>query len=250
MDTSYFLEYESQLPDKVGFVLFGKVHLSWLIGIVVCLCIFLHFFRKSEKKIQRKILHILGWILVLLEIGRTVFLWKIQFLSVYELPLHLCGLAGILCLLHAYTKWEWLAQTIYAACLPGTIGALLFPDWTMYPMLNVIHIQAFLFHGLVVFYGFAMLKHGFRPNIRKLYQPILFLVVTAILIYAFDLRFKANYMFLQVPSKDSPLMLVAKITGEKWYLIGLITLSLMVMLMMYGVYGLFDKVNNRKLKDK
>ena len=170
MDMSHFWQYETQIPSNVGFSLFGRVHFFWLISITICLSIFLYFFQKYEKKVQQQILHLLGWSLILLEIGRIVFLWKIHFLSVYELPLHLCGLAGILCFLHAYTKWDWLAQTIYVACLPGTIGALLFPDWTMYPILNVIHIQAFLFHGLVIFYAMAMLFCGFDPSIKKIYK--------------------------------------------------------------------------------
>lgn len=245
---SHFWQYETQIPFNVGFSLFGRVHFFWLISITICLSIFLYFFQKYEKKVQQQILHLLGWSLILLEIGRIVFLWKIHFLSVYELPLHLCGLAGILCFLHAYTKWDWLAQTIYVACLPGTIGALLFPDWTMYPILNVIHIQAFLFHGLVIFYAMAMLFCGFDPSIKKIYKPILFLGLSAVPIYAFDLYFKANYMFLQLPSKGSPLMILAKFTGEKWYLAGLFAFALVMMICMDLLYAILHKVGFRKKK--
>lgn len=246
MDTSYFFLYETQLPKGIGFLLFGKAHLSWICFIIVSLCIFLYFYRTYNKKKQNQVLKIIGCSLMFLEVVRSIFLWQIHFLSVYELPLHLCGLAGLFCLLEAYTKLDWISHTIYAACLPGTIGALLFPDWTMYPMFNIINIQAFVFHALVVFYASAMLMNGYRPRIKKLYEPILFLLFLAIPIYIFDLYFQANYMFLQVPSKGSPLIFIKDLTGEKWYLIGLILFVIACMCLLDGLYLWINQIIGKK----
>ena len=73
-----------------------------------------------------------GIFLVGLEVYRIAVLALIGKMSLYQLPLHLCSMAGFLCCLHAFFKWDWLGQVLYTLCLPGTVLALLFPDWVRY----------------------------------------------------------------------------------------------------------------------
>ena len=49
----------------------------------------------------------------------------------------------------------------------GAMAALLFPDWTRYPLFNYMHINTFLIHGLLVLVPVLVLTSGrYRPSIK------------------------------------------------------------------------------------
>jgi len=83
---------------------------------------------------------------------RSIYIAVIREDFLYELPLHLCSMAGILCAVHCVTQWKWLGQVLYAVCLPGTVLALLFPNWNFYPVVHFITVESFLFHMGIVMY--------------------------------------------------------------------------------------------------
>lgn len=99
----------------------------------------------------------------------------------YELPFHLCSMAGILCAVHCLTKWKWLGQVLYTICLPGTVLALLFPNWNFYPVIHFITLEGFLFHmGIVLYVAGKLASHEIRPDFAKLWQVVLFLTAVVI----------------------------------------------------------------------
>ena len=89
-----------------------------------------------------------GMFLVVWIVVRAIYIAVIHEAFLYELPFHLCSMAGILCAVHCLTKWKWLGQVLYTICLPGTVLALLFPNWNFYP------VHSFHYTGrLFVSYG-------------------------------------------------------------------------------------------------
>ncbi|MCH3971466.1 MAG: YwaF family protein [Oscillospiraceae bacterium] len=242
----FFFTYESDLPEGIGFSHFGTAHLVWLGLLFVCGLLFYRRFSHWNKKKQQRALRWLGIIQVLLEGMRLYVLWHIHRLSVYELPLHLCGMAGFLCLLHAYTEWDWLSQVLYALCLPGTLAALLFPNWIKYPAFHFITIQSFLLHALIVLYVACALACGrIQPNFRHFWKPLVFLAVVLPPVYLFDLHFAANYFFLCVPEAGTPLQWFADRMGNPGYLLGYAGLTLAIMLLMYLPAAGRHKKHNR-----
>lgn len=238
-----FFSYATDFTTNTGFSLFGRAHLIWLFSIFFSLGIFLFFFYKCTYSVKERILHIVGWSPILFEGLRLLYLSFIHHLTLFELPLHLCGLAGFLCLLHAKTKWDWTGQTLFTACLPGTISALLFPDWTKYPIMNIFSMQGFFFHAAILYYCSAMLVGNFCfPQLKKIWKPILFLSIVIPPIYLFNYFFHSNYMFLQIPSAGSPLIWIAKITGTHWYLLGYAIFALSIMISTNLLYILFQQI--------
>lgn len=230
----YFYTYDSDLPADVGFSIFGRQHILCLIITAVVISIFAALFYGQDDRKRHKTVTAFGIILVSLEVLRIIYLFAVGHFSVYELPLHMCSISGLLCLLHAYTGHDWIGQTLYAVGLPGTVMALVFPDWGMYPAISFINFHGFLFHGLIVCYVICqLLCGGIRPKLRSLWKALLFLCVIIPPIYAFDRIFNTNYFFINVPSPGSPLAWMAGFMGNPGYLLGYAALALAMMTAMY-----------------
>ena len=233
-----FWTYSDDIPNDVGFEQFSFVHIKWLVLIVLLTFFIVRCFKRLPEKYKDIMLKTTGSFLVFLIVLRIVVLCMGNNMSVYELPLHLCSLAGFLCMAHAFLKWDFLGQVIYSLCLPGTVLALVFPDWSYYPAFNFITVQAFLFHGGIVLYTIMALSGGkIKPSVYKMWKAILFLVIIVPVIYLFDRHYDVNYMFVLRPSADSPLEWIDKTMGRSGYLIGYAILTIMVVTLMNVLYG-------------
>ena len=140
----YFFTYGAELPSGVGFGMFTAAHFTWLAaGAIVIFVLALRYKGLSKQK-RRHADKAAGWFLVALMAVRALYLVIVGYQTVYEVPLHLCSLAGFLCLLHSYKPYDWAGQTLYTLCLPGTLAALIFADWNYYPTIHFITIAGFL----------------------------------------------------------------------------------------------------------
>ncbi len=234
---SYFWKHEELIPDGMGFDLYGPGHICWLAAIaaaaVLCALFLAKSYRSgrfaghgssvqtraaahasadllspapsaSRRPLPREIL--LGMFIILAGLTEYGLSACFGFFSVYTLPLHLCSLSYGLCLLHALTRWNWLGEILYFPCLPGAALALLFPDWTAYPLWNYMSIAAFAGHGLVIIYIISELaSRRIRPSRRRCLIPVLFIAAGAVSMFFFDRHFGVNYWFMAVPSPNSPL---------------------------------------------
>jgi len=238
----WFFTYEDKIPPDAGFALFGWQHLLWLAALAAAgLCIWRRL-RALPRARALAATRRLAVCLVALEGLRLIVLRLMGALSVYELPLHLCALAGFLCLTDALTGWRWTGETLYALCLPGTFGALLFPNWTRYPAIHFCSVQSFLFHGGLALYILCRLGLGaIQPSPRRAWQPLLFLAVVTPPIYLFDKAFDANYFFVNGASPGSPLVWIEQRFGRTGYLAGFAVLMLLVLLLMYGIWARYSR---------
>lgn len=232
----YFFTYSDDLPDNCGFELYGIVHMIWLLIIIIAVFAFV----MSKRYIKEKLLCFQGNFLLFLIIIRLIVVTLIGHMSVYELPFHLCSIAGILCFIHSRYKIWWLGQIIYTLCLPGTVAALIFPNWTEYPAMNFITIQAFLFHGGIVLYiAVSLNTKNIVPDFKGIIYSAVFLVFITVPIYLFDRCFNVNYLFVLRPSAGSPLEWMENCMGNPGYLIGYALLVVLVMFIMNFFYYIY-----------
>lgn len=244
---NYFFTYETEIPEGVGFGMFHSGHILWLVLIAASTIFLLLLYRKRNNRGRRQLEHsivlsLTGWMA-----GRALYIAVIGEDFLYELPLHLCSMAGILCALHCIMKWQWLGQVLYTLCLPGAVLAMLFPDWSFYPALHFITIEAFLFHmGIVVYVGFQLCSRGIEPRFCRIWQVLLFLVIVVTPIYVFDKAFHVNYMFVNWPSAGSPLEWMADFMGNPGYLMGYGGLVILCAGLMDLGYALVVRLRRKK----
>lgn len=234
---SNFFAYEYDLPQDVGFGIFGSWHVLWLLalgGLTVCL---LRQYLGLSGKRRRVWEYAVAFSTVGLMAVRSVYVAVMAVPLLQELPLHLCSVAGILCALHCVTGAGWMGQVLYAIGLPGTVLALLFPDWGKYPAVHFITIEGFFFHaGILLYVAGQLCSKKIVPEYGKLWQVFLFLAAYLIPVCLFDRSYQVNYMFLSRPSAGSPLELLWSWFGDSGYLsvyVGLILLCTCLMDVLY-----------------
>ncbi len=143
-----------------------------------------------------------------------------------------------LCAVHCLTKWKWLGQVLYTICLPGTVLALLFPNWNFYPVIHFITLEGFLFHMGIVLYVAGKNLHPMKFDriFAKLWQVVLFLTAVVIPIYWFDKRYDVNYMFCELAIRRISACLAGRQAGKPGYLTGYAALVFLCMLLMDAGY--------------
>ena len=240
---SYFFYYQDDLPTDVGFGYFGPEHIIWLVIIIAISSAFAAVLHNSDKNRSKRYSQILGWTIAVIYVIRELFIACTGHMSIYELPFHLCIITGYLCLAHALTGNRIIGHFLYAGGLPGTVFALLTPDWTVYPAFSFISITNFLYHGLIVTYVIGQLASGrFEISLKKTWQVFLLVCAIAAPVYVFDSIFKVNYMFLMIPSPGSVLCFISDIFGDKLYLLGFAIFNMLVLLLMDGIYTVIHKI--------
>lgn len=229
----YFFATQSELPANVGFSLFGPAHLAWIAFTVLGIALGLVLLRRKPR--AQAVAARAGAILAVLLVGvlEVWFWWRGDF-SVWSLPLHLCDLSPFLLLLFEVTGWDWTGQTLYCLCLPGSLAALLFPNWTMFPLWNVVNLQGFLLHALLIFCPLLEVQRGkLKPRFGHMWKAWVFLAVVTPLVYLFNLKFGTNYFFLNAGSPGSPLEWLIRHMGNPGFLLGYAAIALAVTTGMY-----------------
>ena len=170
--TDYFFSYGSYVPGEYHWALFGAGHILWMLLTVVIGFLLIKKF--NGRRLERVLaVYLIGWTLL-----RICWLSIIDSMSVYELPLHLCSLAAFLCFIYTWKKWDWLGQVLFALCLPGTILAIIFPDWTMYPIISMGSIEGFTYHaGVLYFICLEIALGNITPRLKSIWKICIFTTI-------------------------------------------------------------------------
>lgn len=241
----WFLIFDSnRFPDGTGFAMYGPQHLCFLLAIalaVACTCV---AFRRARPEKRALFCRVVACICFALEAAKQLLLLiTLPSYPVSQLTLHLCGLGIFVQMVDAFVpRWHKTTREIlYSLSLPGAAAALLFPDWTAYPILNFYCLQSFMIHGVLLCYPLMLLAgRQLRPNWRRLWRPALFLVLIAGPIYLLNRQLGTNFLFINGGSAGSPLELLENLMGNPGYLVGYAGLVLLVWLVMYMPFAMAE----------
>lgn len=240
---SLFFTYENNLPADVGYTIFSPAHIT---AIAVCLLILAFItirFIKANESGRLRIRRVTAIIPVIMLMVRFTYVLICGAPIKYELPLHLCSMTGIFCLIYeiclkksAYVR-SVLGQAMYALCLPGAMMAILFPNGTIYPIIHYISFESYLFHSLIIAYiCIRLIDKGIIPGIKEAYKSILFLLIIVPPVYLFNVIFDTNFMFVICPSSGSPLYGFYSAGGYAGYRIGFAFVAVVVIYIMNILY--------------
>lgn len=239
----FWLE-ETDIPDGYGFELFGIGHIS-VIVMVLSLAMTVALIYRRHNNLRKGILTAVSFLLPLTEIAKIIFLQKAGRFGIGHLPLHLCSLSIIIypmyMLIRSGKIRDFLGDFSCLVLLPSGLGAILFPDWTMYPIISFMSLSSFAWHTLQItlplclcFSGEVSLKRG------CILKSIIFLIMVTIPVYLFDRRFSCNYFFLQNPV-PGPLEAVYLKFGTTGYLPALGILVVLIIFITYGVIRMITR---------
>lgn len=243
-----FFTPERELPAGVGFSMFGPVHLGLLTGLMLWNVLALWWFRRQSRRRQDRVMKILAWGMVISEVLKDLILGMIGAFSVGYLPLHLCSLAIFTCLYYsAHPDSKGCGQILYSVCFPGALCALLFPDWTMFPLWHFQSIHSFLVHTILVQFSlFPLVSGRIRLGLSAVWKSMVFLVAAALPVAGINRLLHTNYMFLSRASKGSPLEFLTSIPGRYGYLVGYFLLVLAVVLALNLPFCIWNRVRQSR----
>lgn len=226
---------------KIGFQLYDHLHLTWLLLSIVMIVAMCHFYGRFTM--QRRMRLSIAWAFIIAEVVKNGYIWYFETWKLNALPLELCALAMFAIFIHAYTGNRAVGEILFAVFLPGAIGALLFPEWTHRAITNFVSIHSFLYHILIVGYiCMMMFAKEIVPDIKRLWQPALFIAIVAPLIYMCNQYLHTNFFFLSRPAKGSPIEWLAHIFGNPGYIFGLVLCLLVIWLVMYSVLYSYRRI--------
>lgn len=244
----YFFTPEWEIPAGAGFSLFGTAHLAMLAGSAALTVLAELMFRRLSERGRERVMWGMSVSMVALEIGKDFTLAVIGAFSVGYLPLHLCSFAMFVCLFcAAHPKNGACGQILYSVCLPGAVCALLFPDWTRLPLFHFQSLHSFLYHTMLVQFSlFPLVSGRIRPGLRQIWKSMVFLALVSLPVYGINCLLGTNYMFLNRPSRGSPLELLARLPGRFGYLGGYFLLVLGVVVLMNLPFSLGRGIARRR----
>ena len=216
--------------------MWGAAHLGWLAGFAVFLAVLLPLYRRAGERARRRVLCSLALLLLADELAKHgVLLWLGEE-DIDYMPLHLCSVGLFICLWYAARPGVWAGELLYAVSLPGALIALLFPGWSVLPPFGFLSIHSFTFHMLLAAIPLCLLVSGeLRPRAGRLWFCALFLLVTALPVWAIDRRWGTNFYFLTYPGTGNPLIWFEALFGNPGYQIGLPVLTALLWAGMYGI---------------
>lgn len=224
-------------------------HVCMLVFIAIAITAGLLLIKRSAEKHALTAALILSVLTLAGELTQDILLVREGGSIVDFLPLHLCNLGIFVNLLASLTRGKvraFFAEVSLVLILPGSIGALLFPDWTYRPFWSPVSMLCFFTHTLIVFIPLIFLvRNIIHVSFKHFWYSYLFLALVTPPIYLLDSRLGQNYFFLMYPTKDSPLELIFNITDEKLYPAGLLMLITLMLLISYSVCIAIRRVSKR-----
>ncbi len=232
------------MPPQYSFEPFGTAHLITfcvILAVALALPLAVRVFAPSATRL---IACLLAALLLVKEGVKIIVVGASQGFSAELLPLHMCTLAIYLSAWMLITHNRRVFEVVYFWGLGGSTQALLTPDLLEgFPALS--YLLFFFGHGAtVVCIFYAMIVFRFRPHLESIPRVMLITAGTAAAAFAVNLLFDTNFMYLMAkPVRPS---LLDWFGPWPWYLLGLVSLSLLSFVLLYLPFFIAD-VAKRKI---
>ncbi len=240
-----YTEQANRENMNIGFELYSRGHLIWLLILAVASLIVVPAYIRSSEHKQAKIRKIFALGLLISEIVKDIIIVIIGAPISAYLPLHLCGYAIFFILMDAFLPKQKITGQLFAYAFgPGALAALLFCSWTMLPLFwNFMTIHSFIFHWAIVTYLIMRLADGeIRPDYKGLWISVLTMALLAVPAYLVDMKTGYNYMFIYEVQRNSPLEIAWEIFGTRFgkpgYVFGAVLLIIVIFHALYLIYGI------------
>ncbi|WP_244671078.1 TIGR02206 family membrane protein [Bacillus sp. NTK034] len=178
------------------FMVFSAPHIAMIV-LFAAAAVLLFIFRKVLYRLDQEFRLYMFLLLFTLELLYHFWLyhggrWDISF----TLPLQLCSISLVLCLLLLASKSKTVFQIVYYIGVTGALMAILTPELFLgFPHFR--YFQFFITHNLIVCTClYFVFVHQFRPTGKGLFQSFTFLNFCAAAAFFANKLTGGNYMFL------------------------------------------------------
>ena len=240
----YFWETKGTIVDGVGFSLFDSLHLSWIAVFLIAVVLNCLWYRKMGEQGRKRWRIVVAGLIVLDEMFKVVMLCLVGQYSEEYLPLHLCSINIFMITFHAFKPTKLVSNFLYTVCIPGALAALLFPNWTVLPLVNFMHIHSSTVHILLALYPIVLAVAGdLNPDPKYILKTLGLLLLMSIPIYGINVLLDTNFMFLMDAETGNPLYWFEQLWGN--HLLGFPVLIGAIVAVMYIPLVIFRKLRKK-----
>ena len=241
MQNAFYVTYQTA-GDENCYDYFGREHLTWLLCGALFILLVVLVCRAAKPKARRAVLIALASLIVADECAKHIFLLSIGMERMDYMPLHLCSIGLVWCVIYAIRPNKLCGEFLYAVCLPGALAALLFPGWAILPLGSFISIHSYTYHILLAAFPCAVLFSGeHRPSVRRLPICAAILAAMCVPIWFINKKTGTNFFFLNYAGRGNPLTWFEDRLGNPGYLIGLPLLAAVLWGLMYLPFIIADR---------
>lgn len=215
------------------FITFSSVHLlSLFMLILVLICLYLLRKKLRNDNLNRMTRWFLAGTGLLFEL--SYHLWLIlneTWNAAYTLPLELCSISLILCIVLLLTKSRRVFEVVYFIGLAGAFFALLTPELNFnFPHLRFLHF--FMTHSVIILTCFFFVwVEKYKVTLGSVLKTMGFLNAAAVMIFFINQTAGGNYMFLsRKPVNPTPLDFLGP---YPWYILSLEIAAFLLFLLLY-----------------
>lgn len=167
--------------------------------------------RFLNKKQNTYVLYVMGSILVFSTIFnplRSLFLgdWN----SATDLPLHLCGISGIICALLPFIKRKQaLFDFVFYTGIIGGVMSMLTPQMNSYDGSQFVYVEYYVRHSIILVMPIYLLQnYGMELSKKSMLKTFINLNILLAIIMPFNFYVGGNYMYLaEPPQVKNPLVI-------------------------------------------
>jgi hypothetical integral membrane protein (TIGR02206 family) len=208
--------------------------ISMVLLVISLVLVLPKYFQWARSKNYPVVIALLMLTNLLVENGYAISLglWNMK----QNLPLHLCGLSGIMGIMLMFRFNNALAQVFYYFGMTGSVHSLLTPEFDL-GMQGYFYYGYFISHGGLLMICLYMIFHlGFEPEKGSWLKTFAIIQIMVLVIGIFDFVTGSNYMYLaEPPVVDNPLIM-----GKwPWYILVFEALALIHFFAFYKLYRVF-----------
>lgn len=175
--------------------------------------------------------------------------WSYYGLNCDTIPLHICFISNILCIILCFNKSKALSNFLFFIGILGGIVSLLLPDLSLsyeyfrYYQFYVCHISIIL----IPLYFFVVYRY--RPKFIDCLKSFGILQLIGVPIGIFNEIYRTNYMFISFTSNFAAKNNILEDLGTgHYYIIYLELITFFILIIWYFAFYIASKLTVRKIK--
>lgn len=202
--------------------MFTKGHFELILITIVWIVIALKNTMNKTKEEVGKIIKrctIIMWILEVIMITFKISTGEARNLNNY-VPLYYCSLLLYAGVLSSFAKGKLKRVGDVFLATGGIIGGIVFmilPTTSLpaYPMLHIVSLHSFLYHGTMVYLGLLInITHYIELHLSDIKYYAVLVGTICVLAYIINKIFNSNLMFISQNFPGTPLEILYNITGS------------------------------------
>lgn len=230
-----------------------KLVIVTIIGIVIALKKTVNKTKEEVKKIIKRCTVVM-WIFEAIIISFKLRTGDIRNVNNY-VPLYFCSMLLYAGLLSSFAKDKLKRMGDVFLATGGIVGGVIFillPTTSLptYPMLHIVSLHSFLFHGIMIYLGLLInITHYIELEASDIKYYAALVGVICLLAFIVNQIFDSNLMFISKNFPGTPIEILYNLTGPFFTIIASVGQMTLPFYIIYGIIVLIRR-KNPKLQEK